>query len=186
MDELKPGMIVVEESLNATLFGKLIRWATKSNWTHCFIVTGPDEGIEAVIPKTRTLSLSTRFHELRARGATWWVLDHPEFTDAERAGIVTAAQSYLGRRYDYLQCVLYGLFGRFIEDGERRMVCSRTCTASHLDGAQRAMFDPKTLIAKGVKAGSKRFNNLLLGWATPKDIAEVSNLVDITDIVVIP
>lgn len=180
--ELKPGMIVVERRRKRTRIGTLVKWATGSEWTHCWMVTVPHLGIgvEADLPRIRRMHPQQRIAQILADGGQVKVLDRPTWTAAERAAIVATCDSYVGRLYDIVQCLYYLLFGKFVNDGTRRMVCSRTMTASVMEGARQMIFDPATLVAKGVTMGSKLFNDLLLGWATPRDIALYSNLTDVT------
>lgn len=122
---LKPGMVIVTEGDHTSIVSWGVRLFTGSWWTHAFMVLEGDQGIEAYVPRVRYLSISERLDKLKQTGRKVVVLDYPGITDIQRQGIVEQARQYVGRKYDYLQIVVYALTGRFVDDGPLRTVCSR-------------------------------------------------------------
>jgi hypothetical protein len=158
----KPGRVIAETGTNS-IWSKLVRWSTKSKWTHVSMVLDEDHLIESIFPHgVRIVKVSDRLKELEDR--EWAVL---ELWATPEAGVevAEASKKYLGRRYDFLQCAILGLFGRFIQDGPLRVVCSRLITSAH--------WDCNVMVFNGQRPKSvspRRWAGMLKGYCTPGDL----------------
>ncbi len=172
MHELRLAQVVVTEGDWSSWISRAIRRATGFEWTHAFIVTGPDELSEAWFPRVRTHSLARRMDELAAKGRQHVVLELPEITDTERALVADKARSYVGRYYDVGQILLYYTLKRFWKDGDGTLICSRLVTAAHFSGLgpTRGNLFPPELIAALPPEFDGRQDNLKVGYATPADL----------------
>ncbi len=163
----KLGQIILTEGAPDSLVSKGITFFTKSLWTHAFIVTGPDEAVEARFPRIRTIKLSTRMAALQAAGRAYIVLDLPGLSKGTRVAMAEKARSYVGRFYDVSQIFSYAAFGEFRGESQRTVMCSRMITAAfHAVGEE--LYDTATLIKKS--APRHRIPNLRAGYATPVDL----------------
>ncbi|CAN5699565.1 hypothetical protein BH23GEM3_BH23GEM3_04400 [soil metagenome] len=167
-----PAQAVVTEGDWTSWVSRAIRRVTGSKWTHTFLVTGPDELIEAWFPRVRTRTLSERTAELARDGRDYVVLELPETTDAERHAVVNKAKEYVGRFYDVGQVLLYYTLRRFWKDGEGTLICSRLVTAAHFSGLgpERGNLFPPEVLAAVPPRLEARMDNLKAGYATPDDL----------------
>lgn len=177
---LKPGDIFVTSVDQTSWISRLVAWSTGSSWTHAFMVTDDDTLLESQFPdgvKERTLL--ERFMELQERHQDVQVLRAPELSDEQRQAVVAAGTRMVGRRYDFVQAVLFGLFRMFVDDGPKRLICSRLITEAYSE-AGVDLFPPYVLASK---AGTdfKRSGQLRKGWAIPEDLHDYSILEDVTD-----
>lgn len=182
---LKPGMVVVSAGGRSDFVSRLVRFATRSNWTHVFIVASETEGIEAWFPTgVRTFDLQARLAQLEQAGREYRVLDLPEISDEDRARVVQAARSFVGRAYDVLEAIVYFLLGVFIKDGTKRLICSRLVTAAYAL-ALCPLFLPKT-VQRCPGEGYHRLDQLIDGYVTPAELLWYSELreVDLTGAVI--
>lgn len=162
----RPGRVLAEVS-TGSLFSRLTRRFTGSKWTHVAIVVDEHTLVESMFPHgVREYPLATRLQELE--GKEWALLELP---DADGEAIVAAARNYAGRRYDFLQCVLLAVLGRFVKDGPLRVICSRLVTSAYYD-CGHLLFEGEN--PAGVKAA--RWKNMLEGYCTPGDLVKYSQL----------
>lgn len=181
--DLKPGMVVYTEGERWSPWSALIRWATKSRYTHCFIVTGDDQAVEAYFPRVRTLKVSDRLAELERQGRHAVLADYqgrqfslPFFEDAARRAVADSALRFVGRYYDVLQAALYFVLGAFVNDGPKRLVCSRVVTAAYYDALDISLFSDIEEIGADMGLAPARIAQLQKGWATPNDLMVFSTL----------
>lgn len=169
---LKLGQIVVTEG-GSDFWGKVLRWGMQSRWTHCFIVTGIDEIVEAELSGgVRTYSLKKRREELRLENRTLVSYDVPMLNRSERIRIAAQAKSYVGRPYDIITGAFWFLFGRFYHHGKRQLMCSRLVTAAYQDAIGMKLFDRRRL--RGLEETHKA--DLMAGYCTPDDLVRYSTL----------
>lgn len=165
----KLGQVVVTEGERDSIISRLIRWATGSWWTHCFVVSGPDEITEAWFPKVRQSKLSDRLRKLQKEGRAYAVLDLPGVTARQRCQIARTARSFLGRFYDVGQVLCFAIFRRFVlRDGVGTIMCSRLVTGAYAS-IEEHLFDVET-IHKQFGAGYSRTENLLEDECVPADL----------------
>lgn len=144
---------------------KLVRWATGSRLTHCFLVTGGDELVEAYVPRVRKGSLLRKLAGFLKEDRAYYVMDYPELTQMDRCRLVQRAHAYVGRWYDLGQAVLYGLARRFRKDGAGTLTCSRLVTAVFKEALGIDLFDPSKL-----DPTSTKLSDLAKGECTPDDL----------------
>lgn len=174
--ELQNAMVVLTAS-DGGILARLIHYCTGSWWTHCFIVTGPDEGVEAYFPRVRRLSVSKRLAELDAEGRGWMVLDRPRMSPVTRESIAAKARQYVGRLYDPLQSVIFLLVRHFVGDGPKRMVCSRLISAAYDEGGRIDIFrDVSRYAGPTSHLSAARIAGLRKGYCTPADLCDFSIL----------
>lgn len=182
MPDLQPCDVVVTSGDRTRWQSRLIMWFSNSTWTHVFLVKDETTLIESYFPVgVAEDSLAARFAELAANGQTYRVLRLPDLTTAERQAILLAATGMLGRKYDILQAVVYGLFHVFIQDGPMRVICSRFITVAC--SAARDLFPAAVLDAR---AGHtvRRYDEMRKGWVTPEDLLEYSVLSEVDPIAI--
>jgi hypothetical protein len=158
-------MVVVCEGGQHDFISKLVRWATGSRLTHCFIVTGDDEIIEAYIPKVRKNNLTKKLAELRSQDRAYFVLDYPGMAPIHRELLVRRATEYLGRWYDIGQAILYGFARRFRNDGSGTVTCSRLITAVFKEALGYQIFDLSRF-----DPSLTNLSDLAKGECTPDDL----------------
>jgi uncharacterized protein YycO len=126
---MKQGQVVITEGNRRSLISKLIAWKTQSWWTHTLIVTGKDEAVEAVLPRVRKIKLSERLLELHEEDRAYVVLDFPTLTLQQRWRVALTTGSFVGKFYDLGQLLIYAVLGKFRNDGQGTVVCSRLVSA---------------------------------------------------------
>ncbi len=165
------GRVVVTEG-GSGLVSRAVRNATQSPWTHAFVITGEDELTEAWFPRVRSMPLGKRMYALAQEGRRHIALELPDLTAEDRQLVAAKARSYVGRRYDVAQVLLYYALRRFWRDGDGTLVCSRLVTASYRAalGPERGdLFPPEFLAALPPELQGRR-DNLINGYATPVDL----------------
>jgi hypothetical protein len=162
---IEPGMVIICEGGQKDFVAKLVRWATGSRLTHCFVVTGADEIVEANIPRVRRAALFPRLAELLKDDRAYYVTDYPGLTPKDRCQVVQRAHAYVGRWYDLGQAILYGLVRRFIRDGAGTLTCSRLVTAVFKEALGIELFD----LSKQDPTSTK-LADLAKGECTPDDL----------------
>lgn len=177
--ELKPGDIVVTSG-SGDWTSRIIEWFTDSAWTHVFLVLDETTLIESTFPDGVVLSdLKNRERKLRDNEQVWKVMRYPELEPEHVAQIVKTAKSMVGRRYDTLQAVLFGLFHRFIDDGPKRTICSRFITAVY-HSADINLF-PDYIISALAGKRFYRYAQLKKGWTIPQDFLQFADLEEVKD-----
>lgn len=166
--ELKPAQVVVSTG-GKSLVGRILRFGADSRWTHVFIVLDEDEAVESYFPHgVRVFSWRERLAEIEREGRVYAVIDRLHTADADRQRVVDLARTLVGRRYDWVQAVLYALTNKFWGDGPRRLICSRLVTSVFYD-VNLSLF-PKWWVIKHPGPRYRRFKQLLKGWVTPKEL----------------
>jgi hypothetical protein len=176
-NRLQPGDIVVTSG-SGDWQSKIIEWFTSSPWTHVFLVRDTETLIESTFPKgVCRADLPARELELIKNEQAWRVRRYPELEPEQLAEILKSADSMVGRRYDILQAVLFGLFHRFIDDGPKRTICSRFITAVYKAGAINLF--PDAIVS--ALAGKKfyRYAQLAKGWTIPQDFLQFADLEEV-------
>lgn len=163
--EFELGTVIVCEGGQDDFISKLVRWATGSRLTHCFVVTGADEMIEAHIPRVRKQPLLARLTELRKENRAYYLMDYPGLVDKDRDLLVQRAHAYVGRWYDMGQVLLYGIARRFRKDGAGTLTCSRLVTALFKEALGIQLFD----VAK-LDPSITNLSDLAKGECTPDDL----------------
>lgn len=163
---MKPGSVVITEANWKSWISRGIAKATKSKWTHCFIVTGPDEAVEGTFPRAKKFKLSARLAELKAQKRDYVVFDHPDNTLQRRWRLTATARSWVGKWYDVGQILIYLFTGRFHKDGIGTVVCSRMVTGVYASIGVK-LFDEEAL--KNLPEDYLRKNNLRDQMAVPDD-----------------
>lgn len=131
---------------------KLIRWFTKSEWSHCLIVLDDDlEGEALVFESTLSggVKLSLWSHRNDVKQAIYEVRGSPS---------IKPLYSYLGKNYGFLQILGYPiakLFGLKNNPIKKDYVCSEIVLRFLIDN------------------GFNEFNLLDVNTATPEDIYKV-------------
>jgi hypothetical protein len=138
---LYTGQVVVTEGSRTDSVSKMVAWATGSWLTHCFMVTGPNELVEAYVPRVRTSSLSDRLKELIEEDRAFYVLDLPGLTLSDRCKLARTAHGYVGRMYDVGQAILSGLAKKFVDDGKATIICSKATTGIFKDALSVSLFE---------------------------------------------
>lgn len=169
MTELRTGTVVVTQGERDSVISRAVEHATRSPWTHAFIVTAEDQGVEAWFPRVRRMRVGQRLEELDRVGRAWVTLALPGLAEGRRALLARKAESYVGRWYDVGQALLYLTTRQFRGDGEGTLVCSRLVTAAHLSGIGENLFDA-SIIDRHYPTGHPRRRNLESGYATPADL----------------
>lgn len=159
-----PGQIVITEGGRKDIVSRMVAWATGSWFTHCFIVTGEDEIVEAYVPRVRKRSLIERLRELKKEDRAYYVLEVPKITLSDRCQLSKMAHSYVGRFYDLGQALLFGIARKFINDGTGTVVCSRAITGIIKDALGVDIFEGK------IDPSSARAKDLMQGECTPADL----------------
>jgi hypothetical protein len=163
--QFKPGMIVITQGTPQSLASRIVHWATKSWWTHGFVVINETDAIEVLIPKVRKLNIQERLAELEREHRDYIVMDLPGITDEERQKVAEAATSFLGWDYDVWNCLYFGIKKMWL--GSRRgMFCSRHWTASFFKGLGKSILD-KTKLPDSLKHRCKNFDE---GFCTPDEV----------------
>lgn len=128
------------------------------------------ELVEAWFPGgVRQVDARARFEEITRGGREYRVLRLDGLTDADRARLVLGANHQLGRRYDWLQAMCFGWFRRFINDGPKRVICTRMLTEAFDYGLGRPLF-PRALLEQRPGETYSRFWQLENGWVTPGEL----------------
>lgn len=135
-DKLPVGSVVLQ-GRGKTLVNSLMWWRMGTPWTHAFVVLDHNTGIEASVSKGVVLfDLRQRFEELEREGRAVVVMDHPDFSpddvykDRLRHKMADRLRSdFIGKKYDHLQWILFGLFRIFWFDSPNRIICTRLVTA---------------------------------------------------------
>lgn len=176
MPQLQPGDVVVTSG-SRNWQSRVIMWFSNSPWTHVFLVGEKDRLYESYYPVGVVRgNIVERFQELAEDGQTYRVLRNPSLTRLERLAVVDAANALVGRKYDVVQAVVFGLFHVFIADGPLRLTCSRFITAA-FTAADLDCFPTATLDVRFGQA-SRRYQELRNGWCTPGDLLEFSALTE--------
>lgn len=165
---LRAAQVVLTEG-DGGFVSRAVSRFTRSPWTHVFVVTRRGSGIEAYIPRVRTLSLCERLAELEREGRAWAVLEQPKLTLADRLAVASHAESYEGRRYAVWAALRYVFTREFREGASIDLVCSRLVTASYLLGAHINLF-PGTVVDHFYEASDPHRDSVLKGWVAPKDL----------------
>lgn len=166
---MKYGQVIITEGNRHSIISWIVRLCTGSWATHCILVTGPDEGVEAWFPKVRRISLSERLVELEDQDRAYVVLDLPSLGPTHREQIAAKAQEFVGHFYDVGQALLFAIFRKFINDGSGTLHCARVITAAYKQGAGISLFTEK-IIRNQFGENSDRRQNLLRGFATPAEL----------------
>jgi hypothetical protein len=172
---LKPGMVVVTSGSRHSLISKAIAWATGSWWTHAFIVTGTTTAVEAFNPRVREIEIGERMIELEKNGQSYIVLDLPNITDEQREKVAAVAKSFIGRSYNNLQTILFGLFRVFWKARASEPFCSTLVTKVFQSALNLHIFTERSgneLIARFYY----RWHNLVEGLVTPVELVQFSAL----------
>lgn len=172
MAEFRAGQFLVTEA-GRDLAGKALRWAQGSPWTHVVLLTSPTTYIEAYpFYGVRVGHLDRVLEDSKQRGRSWLLFDVPGVSTAERQAVVDHAESWVGRRYDYVQALAWWFTKGFWRDGELRMICSRLITAAYYHGApgKLGFVDPWT---QHLTAGRRA--DLAAGACTPLSLALYSS-----------
>src|SRR4051812_23874359 len=165
---LKPGDIVVTSFDPTSWTSKVVAWFGGSRWTHIFIVKDQTTLLESGFPKgAKNDSLPDRFISLDSKGQEFKVLRVYQLTEEELQKTIETADSWLGRKYDVLQAIIFGLFHFFINDGPKRVICSRYVSGAFMAGG-RNLF-PEQLLAVRAGINHPRYKQILKGWTVPKD-----------------
>lgn len=162
------GQVVITEGQRSDWISKAIAAATGSWFTHCFIVTGPNELTEAWFPWVRKHSLIDRVKELHREKRAYAVLDLPGITAAQRCDVAREAHKFVGRWYDVGQALLYAAFKRFFGDGTGTVICSRHVSASFRN-ANHELFDVAT-VSRKFGTNHPRFSNIINDEIIPTDL----------------
>lgn len=175
--ELQPGDIVVTSG-SGDWMSRTIEWFTDSVWTHVFLVKDQTTLLESTFPKgVAAASLAAKEQELKANDQRWRVMRYPELEPEQVEEILKAATAMLGRRYDILQAILFGLFHRFIDDGPKRTICSRFITAAY-NAAHINLF-PDAIITASAGKNFYRYAQLKRGWTIPQDFLQFADLEEV-------
>lgn len=165
---LPPGSVVLE-GYTQSWFSKLTGARMGQPWTHCFMILDENTGVEATFSKgVTTFDLKARFRKLE-EGRAFVILDLPklsprnDYTDKLRGRLVfNTIHQLVGRKYDPIQWLLFGLFRIFLYDGPRRVVCSRLITAAY-ETIEENIFDHEHRATVGSR-------NRFKGFCTPGDL----------------
>jgi uncharacterized protein YycO len=161
-----PGRVLAETA-TASFWSRLTSRFTRSKWTHVALIIDEHTLIESIFPHgVREYPLAERLKELEGR--EWALMDLP--TNPGTA-VIDAARKYAGRRYDFLQCVILGVLGRFIQDGPLRVICSRLVTSAYWDQGI-----PLFVGARPEGVTVSRWEGMLKGFCTPGDLVTASQL----------
>jgi uncharacterized protein YycO len=164
--QVRPGQIILTEGGRTDFVSSAIRWATGSRLTHCFIVTGRDEMVEAYVPRVRKYSLEARLRELEQENRAYYLLDLPGITLQQRCRLVERARHYVGRFYDVGQALFFGLARRFTgHDGAGTLICSRLITAVFKEALDVDLFTTAM-----IEPSDTRRAQLAAGECTPNDL----------------
>jgi hypothetical protein len=169
------GHVVVTEGTPGDLVSGAVGWASKSPWTHAFMVTNPGEGTEAWFPRVRRFSLDERLRELKREGRAYAVLAYPGLGMQTRLRLGRHALGYVGRFYDIGQIALFvgtrvltGT-GQFHNDGSGTVVCSRLISAAFYEGLGIHLWPERVLEAR-LPVDYPRLADLRRGYATPGEL----------------
>lgn len=173
----KTAQVIITQGDPKSKVSKIIRYFTGSWWTHDFLVLDAEYAIEATFPRVTVIKIADRLKELADEHRDYVVMELPGITEAQRTEVAAAAYKFQGRWYDLLNCVYYGFFGFWAEDGQRQMVCSRLITAAFYDGLKVKLFENVT--EKLPVRLKYRAKNLQDGYCTPDEILRYSQLVEV-------
>jgi hypothetical protein len=165
---MKIGDVIVTEGERKSIVSRLIAYFSGSWATHVFVVTGPDEAVEARFPRVRKFALQDRLYELEQQGRAYAVLDIHQLTTESREAVAAEARGYVGRFYDFGQILMFMLTRRFWQDGSGTLTCSRLVTSAYLEGARVNLF-PARLLSQ-YPPDHHRLPDLKLGYAAPVDL----------------
>jgi hypothetical protein len=171
----KKGMVVITQGNKHSWVSRMIKFASKSWYTHGFVVTGDNEAVEAKFPHVTKLNIDERIRELEQDGRDYIVLDYPGITSEEREQVAQQALTYVGRLYDIWNAVLY-LFIQVWWQGTHRLVCSGLMAKSFMDGIHKPFFNMNTIPSSYNKY---RRENLEKGFCTPDEVLRNSILTEI-------
>lgn len=161
-----PGQLVITEGNRKSWISRAVAWATGSWWTHAFIVVGPDRAIEATFPRVRQFSLKERLAQLEAEDRAYLVFDL-DLTGSQRTAVIEAAESFIGKWYDFGQLLYYKIRGQFVKDGIGKVVCSRLYTGVFQKVGINLF--PKDHLDEVLPSWFVRRDNLEDGYVTPTD-----------------
>lgn len=172
---VQPGDIVVTAVYPKSWMSRAVAWFSGSKWTHLFIVKDQETLLESGFPSgAKGDSLPLRFASLEENGQAYVVLRVVGLTAEQLARTIEIADSWLGRKYDILQAILFGLFRIFIDDGPKRIICSRYVAGAFADGG-RNLF-PLDVLLKRAGAQHPRFYQIAKGWTIPKDFIDFADV----------
>lgn len=169
---LRVAQVVVTEGKHKP-WSLAIRYCTNSPATHAFLSVGRGQAVEAWMPTIRRFSATRRMEELRDQDRAFAVLDLPHLHLNDRVKIAAKAEEFVGRPYDWGQMLLFGMTGRFWQDGAGTQVCSRLITASFKDGMGIDLF-PASVLATHFPPNFTRLDNLRDGAIAPVDLLKSS------------
>lgn len=159
---LRPGMVLLVSKRG--LFRRVVRWVTRSPWTHAAVIDETAAGVWLVVEAVAIGVVGQRLdHYLDdARYDALLVRDAPGLGLPDREEILRAAWLDVGRGYDAVG--LLGVLARrglglpvvSAFDDEDRYFCSELVSAAFLDGAGIALAtgQPAGLVAPGDIAAS--------------------------------
>lgn len=171
---LTPGHVIITEGDRKSLVSRLIACISENWATHVFLVTAPDEAVEAVFPRVKALALSDRLAILQATDRAYVVMESLGASEAQRTATAYSALTFVGRFYDIWQIFLYALFKRFWKDGKGTLICSRLITLAYEEAG--IILFPEMTIKQWFSQKNAHTENLRRGFATPGDLLR-SNLV---------
>lgn len=170
---LQPGMVIITQGNPRSLISNLIKRATGSWWTHCFIIVSETESIEAWFPRTRRFNTQERLDLLKREKRDHVVMDLPGITDEDRVKVVEKAETYIGTLYNVWNALFFLIFKTWVEKG-RRVFCSQLIATSYLKALRRNLFSN---IEENIPESLKdRVSNLHDGYCTPVELYRYSDL----------
>jgi hypothetical protein len=167
MANLRAQVVVIEVN-RSSWFSRQVAKHTSSSVTHTIMVTGPNRGVEAHVPRVRAFDLDERFKTWQTHDQAYAVLDIPGLGLLTRQKIAAQAESYIGRWYDVGQALLFAATGGFFKDGTGTLVCSRLITGAFWGGNVNLF--PGTLLDEQFPIGDARRGNVADGYAIPSDL----------------
>lgn len=176
---LRAGDIVVTSCDPSSWESRAVAWFGGSKWTHIFIIKDANTLLESAFPQgAKGESVPERFVSLAKNRQDFVVLRVVGLTPEELAKTIETADSWLGRKYDVLQAIIFGLFHFFIDDGPKRAICSRYVAGAFTTGGHN-LFSKAVLLARA-GANHPRFHQMEKGWTIPNDFIEFA---DVTKVV---
>jgi hypothetical protein len=113
--KIKNGDVIMYKG--KSIFPKLIRWLTKSPYSHAGIAVWWNERLmvmEAVMKGVRVVPLSRNIYQ--HKGNVEWVSCKKEISEEDRLRMIVFAQEELGKSYGRWKAVLFGLKVLFKRD----------------------------------------------------------------------
>ena len=144
--------------LMPTITNHLIQFDTESKYCHTFIYRGSGSIVEAV--GKVAISPADKYDNI-----VWSALD---LSDAQRAAIVSAAESFVGERYNFLDIVAIAFaqprFGRCLNENEWWV---KRLSDDHMQICSQLVVNAYRL------AGIDLFPGILAGLVSPGDLGRV-------------